>query len=375
MNIGFEAKRFFTNNTGLGNYSRFVVRALSNYFPDSDYYLYTPRVKFQTDAVPILERRNVHVIKPGEKYTLFHATSLWRSFGISRDASIGRLQVFHGLSHELPVNLPEKIKKITTIHDLIFYRYPEFYKPIDIAIYKRKLKYACRTADKIIAISHQTKLDLLEFLNIDPKKIEIIYQGAHPNFKSKLSREQIDSVTRKYNLPKEYILNVGTIEKRKNVLVLVKALAQMPKESRIPLVILGRSTAYLKQVMEVAQQLNVSGHLLFPADVPFVDFPAIYQGARLFVYPSLFEGFGIPLIEAIESKVPVITSVGSCFREAAGAASVYVDPHDSEGLAYQIERVLSDSALRNVMVSESCDYIRQFEPEVIAKNIYNVYRA
>ena len=374
MNIGFEAKRFFTNNTGLGNYSRFVVRALSNYFPENNYFLYTPRKVFHNDTALILKNPNIKVITPPKWYKFLRATSFWRTWGISKESSIQNLQVFHGLSQELPVNLPKGIKKIATVHDLIFYRYPQFYKPIDIAIYKQKLKYACKEADKIIAISQQTKLDLLDFLKVDAAKIEIVNQGSHPNFKRQLSILEIDNVRSKYKLPRDYILNVGTIEERKNLLVLIKALSILPKASRIPLVILGRPTQYFKQVMSVAKQLNVLDLIFFPQNVSFGEFPAIYQNARLFIYPSLFEGFGIPLIEAIESRVPVITSIGSCFSEAAGPASIFVDPHNEEELAYQINRVLSDAGLMRSMVSDSYNYIQRFEPDLIVKKIIDVYR-
>lgn len=374
MNIGFEAKRFFTNNTGLGNYSRFVIRALCASFPENHYYLYTPRDPAHSDTLDILKNRNVRVITPGKWHKFFRTTSIWRTWGISKEPSVRDLQVFHGLSQELPVNLPAKIKKIITVHDLIFYRYPEFYKSIDAAIYKKKLKFACEKADKIIAISEQTKTDLQEFLKIDGSKIEIIYQGSHPNFKCKLSSAEIEEVTNKYKLPGDYILNVGTIEKRKNLLVLIKALSLIPKEKRLPLVILGRPTEYFKEVLATAKELRVLDYILFPQNVPFHEFPAIYQKAKLFIYPSLFEGFGIPLIEAIESGVPVITSFGSCFSEAAGPSAIFVDPHNEDALAVQINKVLLDSALARSMVSASYQYIQQFEPAVIGKKIMDVYK-
>ncbi|MEX2235349.1 MAG: glycosyltransferase family 1 protein [Cyclobacteriaceae bacterium] len=374
MNIGFEAKRFFTNNTGLGNYSRFVVRALSNHFPDDQYYLYTPRDPLHNDTLDILKKPNISVITPGNWYKFFRTTSLWRTWGISKESSMQDLHVFHGLSQELPVDLPKKIKKIVTVHDLIFYRFPQFYNPIDIAIYKKKLKFACDKADKIIAISEQTKADLLEFLKIAESRIEIIYQGSHPNFKRKLSFSEIETVRNKYKLPSDYILNVGTIEKRKNLLVLIKALSLLPKEARIPLVILGRPTKYFKEVLAVAKQLNVLDTIFFPQNVHFNEFPAIYQKAKLFIYPSLFEGFGIPLIEAIESGVPVITSIGSCFTEAAGPSSIFVDPHNEEVLAFEINKVLLDPTLARSMVSGSYNYIQRFEPAVIGKKIMDVYK-
>jgi glycosyltransferase involved in cell wall biosynthesis len=373
MNIGFEAKRFFTNNTGLGNYSRFVIRALHDQEPHNTFYLYTPRNVFHADTTTILEYPNIKVITPPQWYRFTKTTSFWRTWGISKEASMQMLQVFHGLSQELPVSLPRSIKKIVTVHDLIFYRYPQFYKAIDIAIYKNKLKHACSSADRIIAISHQTKLDLLNYLKVDEAKIEVVYQGSHPNFKRQLSVSEIENVRLKYNLPKEYILSVGTIEERKNLMVLIKALSLLPKGSRIPVVILGRSTEYFKQVLEMARRLNVIEDIFFPQNVPFHEFPAIYQNAGLFIYPSLFEGFGIPLIEAIESRVPVITSVGSCFSEAAGPASIFVDPHNEEELAFQMNRVLSDTGLQKTMVSDSYEYIQRFEPGLIGKQIMNIY--
>lgn len=374
MNIGFEAKRFFTNNTGLGNYSRFVVRSLSTFFPENGYYLYTPRATPHSDTADILENAKVRVITPASAYKFLHATSVWRTWGLSKEPTIADLQVFHGLSQELPLGLPGRIKKIITVHDLIFYRYPEFYKRIDVAIYKKKLQFACERADRIIAVSEQTKDDLQEFLKVDGSRIEIIYQGSHPNFKRKLTAAEIDAVAKKYRLPSEYILSVGTIEKRKNLIVVIRALSLIPKEKRIPLVILGRPTEYFKEILAAAKDLNVLDGIVVPQNVPFHEFPAIYQNARIFIYPSLFEGFGIPLVEAIESRVPVITSFGSCFSEAAGPSSIFVDPHDEEALAAEINKVLLDSVLARAMVTASYNYIQKFEPAVIGKKIMDVYK-
>src|SRR5690606_35125554 len=258
MNIGFEAKRFFTNNTGLGNYSRFIIRALSTLYPDNGYYLFTPRDPAHADTGDILKNKNIKVLTPPRRYKYLRATSVWRTWGISREPAIGDLQVFHGLSQELPVGLPARIKKIITVHDLIFYRYPEFYKTIDATIYRKKLKFACDHADTIIAISEQTKADLQRFLNVDESKITIVYQGAHPNFKRKATDAEIEATSARYQLPTEYMLSVGTIERRKNLMVLVRAMALIPKEKRLPLVVLGRPTEYFKEVMTTARELKVS---------------------------------------------------------------------------------------------------------------------
>lgn len=373
MRVGFEAKRLFTNFTGLGNYARFVVGALSEFTPQDHYILYTPRVRTHPEIDPIVARPNVEVISPTGGYKWFKG--LWRSWGVSRDATIDTLSVYHGLSQELPGGLPRKVRKVVTVHDLIYIRYPQFYKPIDVAIYKAKVRAACQTADRIVAISQQTADDLIEFIKVDPKKIDVVYQGCHPVFRQQVPAHEKAQIRAKYQLPETYILNVGTIEPRKNANLLVKALALLPKESRVPVVLVGRATAYKEEIVQTARTLGVSDYIIFLHDASFQDFPAIYQGARAFVYPSLFEGFGIPLVEAIESGIPVVTSTGSCFREAAGPAALYADPARAEELANHLERALGDEGLRQQMISKSKEYIGRFEPELIARDLQGVYKS
>jgi glycosyltransferase involved in cell wall biosynthesis len=371
MQVGFEAKRLFTNFTGLGNYSRFVVNALSEFAPENIYTLYSPKIKSHPEVDPILARTNIKAIGPTGGFTFFKG--LWRSWGVSLSPSIQSLNIFHGLSQELPSGLPKYIRKIVTVHDLIYIRYPKFYNPIDVAIYTAKVKSACRIADKVIAISQQTADDLIEFIKVDPAKIEVVYQGSHPIFKTEASAQEKAIVKAKYNLPDEYILNVGTIEERKNVKRLVEALALLPESIRIPLVIIGRATDYLKEVIACAQERKVMDKIIFIHQASFQDLPALYQMATVFVYPSLFEGFGIPLLEAIESGVPVITSQGSCFHEAAGPDAIYIDPDNAESLGAALNNVLTDTALAQRVISTSTEYIKRFEPQVIASDIMQVY--
>ncbi|MFZ6008844.1 MAG: glycosyltransferase family 4 protein [Bacteroidota bacterium] len=373
MNIGFEAKRFFKNYTGLGNYNRFVVEALSRFFPEHHYFLYTPVQVRHPEPDAITSRHHVKVVTPHSFYSYLKLGSLWRTLGISSHSVTKSLNIFHGLSQELPFNLPFPVKKVVTVHDLIFFRYPEFYNPIDVAIYKRKVKSACERADKIIAISRQTADDLNEFLGVDDSRIEIVYQGSHPIFTKEVPADELKQVKQKYHLPDRYILSVGTIESRKNLELLVRAIAPLPLEVSIPLVVVGRPTKYLEKVRAIARDLKVLHRVVFVHQASFQDFPAIYQGARVFVYPSLFEGFGIPLIEAIKCRVPVITSTGSCFSEAAGPDARYVDPQNPQELTRELERVLTDENLRTEMIAKSSEYIKKFEPEAIAKELFKVY--
>jgi glycosyltransferase involved in cell wall biosynthesis len=372
VKVGFDAKRLYNNFTGLGNYSRFVVSSLLNEYPDDKYYLFTPKLRKNDDTKLFLEHPKVKTIQPPGWMTMLKLGSYWRSFNAGNAAADYGVEVYHGLSHELP-RVPDSVKTVVTIHDLIFLRYPEFYNPIDVKIYTTKVNHACRNADRIIAISEQTSKDIQEFLKISPKKIDVVFQGCHPNFKSVFSVEQRKEVIDRYKIPSDYILNVGTIEERKNAVLIVKALARLPESSRLPIVIVGRETVYKDQIVKVARELGVEKYLVFVHDVKFEDLPAIYQGAKVFVYPSLFEGFGIPLIEAIESKVPVITSKESCFSEAAGPDSIYVDSSNVDELATQLERVLADQQLVNTMTQRSTQFITRFQPQIIARGIHAVY--
>jgi glycosyltransferase involved in cell wall biosynthesis len=375
VKIGFDAKRFFNNFTGLGNYSRFIIDALSEYYPQNKYFLYSPKVQANSEVAAITQRENIKIITPPVAFKIFCATSLWRSWGIGMENTVQDLNVFHGLSHELPAKLPVSTKKVVTVHDLIFIRYPKLYNPLDVVVYKKKVRMACQQADTILATSMQTKQDVVDFLKADPSKIEIVYQGCHPNFKNMLSDVAIENIKLKYALPAHYILNVGTIEERKNVLLLIKALSLLPNEARKHLVIVGRSTAYKDRLLDYAKRSGMQEWIIFLHNVSFADLPGIYQGALVFVYPSFFEGFGIPIVEALESSVPVIAATGSCLSEAGGPGSVYINPNNEQELANHLERVLNNKALREQMIADGKKHVQVFQPDVIAGKVMEVYKS
>lgn len=374
MKIGFDAKRLYNNFTGLGNYSRFVVEALYRSFPENEYMLFTPKVKHNPETIFFLSAPAIRTITPPPLISSLKLGSFWRSFRIGHEAERSGVSIYHGLSHELPKDLPGKIRSIVTIHDLIFLRYPQFYNAIDVAIYKSKVNHACSKADAIVAISEQTANDIVTFLKVKRERITVVYQGCHPNFKKDYNAQQLEAVTLKYNLPSEFILNVGTIEPRKNALLILQALTILKDKTDIPLVIVGRATNYQKELDAYAERHGLLERIRYVHNAAFEDLPLIYRRAKIFVYPSLFEGFGIPLIEAIESGLPVITSRDSCFSEAAGQASSYVDPKDAASLAAELLKFLTDDSLRFKSLEESKRYVSRFEPAVIANDMMRVYR-
>ena len=366
--LGFDAKRAFYNYSGLGNYSRNLLTALSKQYADNSYFLFTPKSKNRY----ILENENrFRIIEPqGPIYK--YISSLWRIKFMKNELKKQKIELFHGLSQELPFGIEQTgVKSIVTVHDLIFMRFPEFYNLIDAKIYYFKLLHACRVSDKIVAISHQTKSDLIRFLNIPPEKIKVIHQGCNPYFWNDYTKEFWLEVKTKYKLPDRYLLYVGTIEERKNLLGIIKAMHL--KNIEVPLVVVGRKAdVYYKNVINYVSANNLK-NIIFPDRVKNLELPVIYQNAECFIYPSFFEGFGIPILEALVSKTPVITSKNGCFAEAAGPGSLYVDPYDVEKIGEAIQKVISSKELRDEMIEKGLDYANNFRDEVIANNYMDLY--
>jgi glycosyltransferase involved in cell wall biosynthesis len=369
MKIGYDAKRAFNNTSGLGNYSRFAISGMMMHFPQEQYALFTPRKSdLFKDFFPTVAK--TQIIQPngiGKRFS-----SLWRTFGLRAALPKHGVQVYHGLSNELPYGLDRsKTKLVVTIHDLIFLRFPELYPTIDRYIYRKKFKDACEMAHQIVAISEQTAQDLEEFFGISREKVQVVYQDCDPVFQQISEKEVQNTIRQKYSLPTQFILCVGTLERRKNQLHLLKG--WYASRTPIPLVFIGRKTEYYKEIQAFIQQHSLEEKVLFLPYIPFQELPVIYQLATLFVYPSIFEGFGIPIVEALNSGVPVITSTGSCFSEAGGPATRYISPTDTEALAQAIREILGNTALQKQMVKAGLEHAQIFRPEVTIPALHQVY--
>ncbi len=284
------------------------------------------------------------------------------------------IQIYHGLSHELPLGLSKlDILKVVTVHDLIFKYYPNDYTWIDRQIYDFKWKHACTIADVIIAISEQTKKDLVEYYKINPDKIKIIYQSCDRVFSNPVSPQSISDVRKKYNLPEVYNLYVGSVIARKNLLSIIQAMISLKSSDRYPLVIIGHGKEYKKTVMEEAARGGIQNLLMWLGSPPFGDFPAIYKGAQMMIYPSFHEGFGLPVIEAMHVGIPVITSNQSSLKEAGGDAAKLVSPHSPEELAEAIHTIMSNPDLATTMIKRGHEHIMKFHPEAGITQLRNIY--
>ncbi len=371
LKIGYDGKRAVNNNTGLGNYSRLVVDALSALYPGNEYILYAPRISDNPRLTPILGRPNVKLTGPdrpmGRKLS-----SLWRTAGITGQLQRDGIDIFHGLSNELPLNIASSgIPSVVTIHDIIFRFIPENYKAIDRAIYDFKFRKACDNATRVIAVSERTKADIVDAYGTDPSKIDVIYQGCHPQFAIRQDAATKENVRRKYGLPDRYYISVGTVETRKNQLLALKALPAMPSD--VKMVIVGRRTRYAAELDRFIASHKLADRVIFLENVPFAELPALYAMSVFATYTSRYEGFGIPIVEALSAGVPVVGCTGSCLEEAGGSGAIYVAPDDTDAMVDAARRLLDDSYLREKMTKAGQRHIKNFTNAEFARQTLATY--
>ena len=365
MIVGLDAKRIVRNGTGLGSYGRTLVNDLIRLSDNQlELRLYAPDEGRSDLREQVIE--GVAFCHPAGRPSSLRK-AWWRSRGIVKDLLSDGVEVYHGLSGELPVGLRRSgIRGIVTIHDLIFLRHPEYYHWLDTKLYAWKFRQTLREAQHIIAISERTRQDIIELGGEQyADRISVIYQSFSPRFAAVVSSDKKKEVRERYRLPQRYVLNVGTIERRKNLLLAIEAMDLLPQD--IHLVAVGRQTPYVREL-----PLNDRIHLL--SGVPDRDLAALYAMGEAFVYPSRYEGFGIPIIEAIAAGLPVVACSGSCLEEAGGPDSLYTGPDDVIGLAERLKMSLHGARGREERIARSREYIRRFEGNDVARQVAAIYR-
>lgn len=370
MRIGFDAKRALNNSTGLGNHARILLNALMRDFPENEYHLFSPKAqdKFFHQLHGVFKLHFPEI----KFWQSFH--SLWRSFGIRRCLLRERIDIYHGLSNEIPFGRPSSgIRQVVTIHDLIFLKHKAQYPFFDRQIYELKTRYAAKYADHIIAVSQETKRDLIEFYKVPEKKVTVIYPSVDAAFQAPVIGHPSSVVTQKYNLPRKYILHVGSFFPRKNQRMLIEAFDRIKNEIEDNLVLIGSSGSNRKEIEQLIASKNLQQRIRIIANISNEDLPAVYQAASVFVFPSLFEGFGAPVLEALFSKTPVVATKGGAIEEAAGKSSLLVNPLAAEDIAEKILLVLKDENLRNKMVTEGYTHAQTMNDTIFARKVMALY--
>ncbi len=365
LKIAFDAKRAFNNHTGLGNYSRFVIKGMLDAYPQHVFYLFTPSVKAEYASL-VDGYANVHIISP-QNILSKTFKALWRTFGVKGMLNKIGVDVYHGLSNELPANIKSfKGKSVVTIHDLIFLRYPQYYKPIDRRIYKRKFLHACVDADVVVAASAQTASDIQSFLGIDAQKIQVVYQNCDEQFNQQLTNQELDKVRLRYRLSSPYFICIGTLEPRKKQLLVLQAFHQANTNAN--LVFVGKQTEYAQQLHQYINQNNLTDRVHFIEGAAFEDFPALYQNAQMAIYASEFEGFGIPVLEAMRSGVNVAVANTSSLTEVGGDAVLYFETCD------ELSKIFKNAHQTSINQGKVQNQLAKFSPKPLLDQLMAIYK-
>lgn len=332
MRIGFDAKRLFENKTGLGTYSRNLVNALIEEYPENEYYLYTPDKPSEKHIRNYLDTSNVKIRHP-EKIN----KNYWRTRGILKDLAKDEIEIYHGLSNELPFGIHNTtIKTVVTIHDLLFKQFPQDYTLVDRMIYDWKSKYACSNADRVIAISLATKKSIRAYYNTPESQISTIYQEIDPIFRKKLTKEDQTKRLKDLRISEDFILFVGNDSKRKNLVTVLKALSLLDKNL---VMVLNRGTLN-KECSDLIRSLGIKDQIRILTDVSKNQLQALYTKSKCLAYPSLGEGWGLPVEEAIACNTYAIVPNYPPFNEHHSNKKFLLNnPNNAKELAERIESI------------------------------------
>lgn len=281
------------------------------------------------------------------------------------------LDVVHDLTQVSPFTLYSQSKKILTIHDLSPILFPENYGIIHGFLQKHILPRTLKNVDTIITVSYNTKVDVLKYLKFRGDKIREIPLGVDEKFKPQ--KNTIDFME-KYNINSPFILYVGTLEPRKNIPTLIKAFYKLKrKDIEHKLIISGGKGWKYKEIYETIEKLNLQKEVIFTGYVPEEDLPRLYNSADLFVYPSLYEGFGLPPLEAMACGCPVVASKTSSLPEVVGNAGILVNPHDVDDISNKMYETLTNEGLREELSRMGSERAKLFSWEKVAKETLKVY--
>ncbi|MGB2878861.1 MAG: glycosyltransferase family 1 protein [Candidatus Omnitrophota bacterium] len=353
MKIGIDIQSTQCNVTGIGYYVRNLIRHLGD-IPGTEFFYY----KYPGD-------RDLNT--PGRIY--------WENVGLTGLAKKDNIDILHIPGFAGPM-IKGKYKKITTVHDLIGMIYPGNLSPVSRFYWQKWLPACVRNSDMIIAQSECTRKDIMRLLNVPAEKIRVILQASREDFRRIEDDEKLAAIRDRYGLPSEFVLSVGTIEPRKNITGLVEAFADYVKEADrdLKLVLVGKKDWGYGDVEKKIRESGLGSKAVFVGYVPDSDLPAIYNLAKFFVLPSFYEGFGLPVLEALSCGKPVISSNVSSLPEITGDAAILVDPHDIRQLREGIKRVDGDSSFRSELSNRALEHAKKFSWKETAVKTLEVYK-
>ena len=375
IRIGIDISRTVEEATGVGYYAKNLVHALAKVDSENDYLLYG----MFYDCYPKGWKRAA--IPKSHNFRLHQNNSLswfvrkkWENGGKYKEKLLGGIDLLHSTAYTMP--LVSNLKVIVTIHDLSCFVYPQYHTEANYQFVTKNVHQAARRASFIITDSENTKREIIRFLHVPEERIEMIYLAAGEAFNEKCSPESITQIKNKYRIGKPYLFAVGSIEPRKNLastLIAFKALIEI-KKIDYQFVIAGGKGWKNEAFYRLLKKLNVDEHLVFTGYVPEEDLPALYQGAEMFVYPSFYEGFGLPVLEAMSSGTPVITSNTSSLPELAGDAALLINPAEIFEIYEAMEALATKPQLREELKVKGKEQSKRFSWEQTACRTLEIYQ-
>ncbi|MBU4494419.1 MAG: glycosyltransferase family 4 protein [Acidobacteria bacterium] len=372
MNIGYDIRPFLKNETGVGVYFRNLLQSLSRLDRDNSYFLFSSSFKdrFSADKIPSFSRMSFR----DKRIPVRVMNCLWYRLEWPPLDLFFRTRL--DLTHSpTPLLLPSRGRKIVTVYDLFFVEYPEKADREAGRVFNRKIHRSLREADGIITISRFTRDRILDLFPVDEKKIRVIPLGLHRNFWVEGSIREFEETKSRLGLPSSYILFVGAMERRKNLVRLIEAFDLIQKRKPdLSLVIAGREGEDTPAVRARIRDLRLESRVHLIGYCRETDLRSLYRLADAFVFPSLYEGFGLPLLEAMACELPVAASGTSALTEVGGDAALYFNPDDPGEMAAVIERVLEDSALRSRLQVKGKKRVEDFSWKDAAADTLAFYR-
>jgi glycosyltransferase involved in cell wall biosynthesis len=370
MRIAIDLTPIPYQKTGVGKYALGLLNALNQNDETNEYYLFVKRGFRKTLN---LEADNFQVIECSNYLGLRLLRLLWEQLILPLQLVKMNIQVLHSIHYTLPFLAP--CKTVVTFHDMTFFLFPEKHTFVKRYFFKLFIRISSKRATRLVAVSENTKKDMIELLGIRAEKISVIYETVDSRYRPIDDKHLSEELSRKYGIKKRFILYVGTLEPRKNVTFLLKAYHKLSIDYRIShqLVIVGKKGWGYKDIFSTAESLAMGDQVLFTGYVPEDELPFLYNSADLFVYPSLYEGFGIPPLEALSCGTPTISSDISSMPEVVGNAGLLVDPHNVNQLSKAMYDVLMDIELRRNLSQAGLNRAKRFAPKEIATQMLKTY--
>ncbi len=371
MRITIDLSPYVHHHAGLGRYAGELAHALETIAPQNEYiglYHATREMQFGSELKNVRAFRVPLDAKPWRMSVLLAYYAR-----LSMDRWLPPCDVFHATDHLLP---PLKnARSVFTIHDLIFRFFPEYHLPLNRWFLDLMLPKFMQRANTVVAVSENTKRDVMRLMNIPAEKIVVIYEGVSSAFRPIENRDELERVRAKYKLPPRYILFFSTIEPRKNLITLLDTYAELLKRGTNvpPLVVMGRKGWLYERTLQHIGALGLSERVVLTNWVEGADVPAVINLADVFVFPSLYEGFGLTPLEAMACGTPIISSNASSLPEVVGDAGILVEPRDVGGFADAITRVLENDALRQELRARGLKQAARFSWERAARDTLTVY--